>query len=103
MVTDKVPGCGGILNSTTDKLTSLDLDKDGLYDRNLDCRWNIVVGENKIIILTVEGFDIEDHPTCDYDYLEVCLDLRGHRGHFLNRRNYGNNGKKSKLSKQLKT
>jgi hypothetical protein len=38
MVTDKVPGCGGILNSTTDKITSLDLDKDGLYDRNLDCR-----------------------------------------------------------------
>jgi hypothetical protein len=96
MVTDKVPSCGGILNSTTDKITSLDLDKDGLYDRNLDCRWNIVVGENKVIIFTVEGIDIEYHPTCDYDYLEVCsiedhlaydydylevcLYLRGHRG-----------------------
>ncbi|XP_071156308.1 cubilin-like isoform X2 [Mytilus edulis] len=64
-------GCGGVLNSTSGRITSVDSDGNGKYEHNLDCRWIIIVGDNKIVKLTVEGLGVESHSTCYYDFLEI--------------------------------
>ena len=71
-------GCGGVLNTTTaGRLTSIDSDNDGLYEHNLDCRWTILGGDNKVILLNIEGMDIEQHQSCVFDYIKVCSDTFG--------------------------
>lgn len=69
--TGESQGCGGVLNSTSGRITSVDSDGNGKYEHNLDCRWIIIVGDNKIVKLTVEGLGVESHSTCYYDFLEV--------------------------------
>ena len=64
-------GCGGILNTTSGRFGSIDSNLDGLYEHNLDCRWTIFGGDNKVIQLNIEGIDIEQHPSCVYDYIKV--------------------------------
>jgi hypothetical protein len=67
--TGEAQGCGGVLNSTTGRITT----GDGEYEPNLDCRWRIIVGDNKIVKLTIEGMEIESHSTCYYDFVQVCF------------------------------
>ncbi|XP_053408750.1 cubilin-like isoform X2 [Mercenaria mercenaria] len=64
-------GCGGILNSTSGTLRAVDSDGDGQYENDLDCRWSIIAANNKVIRLTFTGLDMEDNPTCHYDYLKI--------------------------------
>ncbi|XP_013388746.1 cubilin-like [Lingula anatina] len=66
-----VPLCGGFLNGTQGRFGSFDIDGDGLYEDNLNCVWQIVGQDNKVLNLTFEPMDIEADNTCDYDYLEV--------------------------------
>lgn len=65
-------GCGGVLNTTTGELRSLDADGNGQYENNLDCHWTIVGETNKVIKLNIWGMAIENNPTCMFDYLRVC-------------------------------
>ena len=40
----------------------------------LHCQtWNIGVASGKRIMLTFESFDIEAHPSCKYDYVQVSF------------------------------
>ena len=64
-------GCGGYLTTPTGSFGSVDGDSDGLYENNLDCRWNIFGGDNKVIQLSILGMDIEQEPSCRYDYIKV--------------------------------
>ncbi|RWS11455.1 cubilin-like protein, partial [Dinothrombium tinctorium] len=68
-------GCGGVLESKTGVIQSPDIDKNGLYDYDLDCVWTIIAGENAVITLTFEKFDLEESPAnmskCAFDYLEI--------------------------------
>ena len=59
--------CGGYLTDTAGWLSSVDLDNDGKYDRNLDCLWTIVAKEGHKIFLRILLLDID----CDNDYLSV--------------------------------
>ena len=64
-----------MLNSTTGRITTVDANGDGDYEPNLDCRWRIIVGDNKIVKLTIEGMEIESLSTCYYDFVQVCFCL----------------------------
>ena len=65
-------GCGGYLLTPTGSFGSVDGDGDGLYENNLDCRWNIFGGDNKVIQLTIQpGMDLEQEASCRYDFLKV--------------------------------
>ncbi|XP_052697133.1 cubilin-like isoform X2 [Crassostrea angulata] len=63
-------GCGGVLNSTSGRFGSVDMDRDGVYEPQ-NCKWTIIVGDNKVVQLQFEGFDLEDHFNCRYDYVAV--------------------------------
>ena len=62
--------CGGVLNSTSDWISPLDSDGDGVYDDNLDCVW---YGDGTHVIHGfLSNIDIETGANpFDYDYLEV--------------------------------
>lgn len=63
-----------IFANTSGFVESPDINKDGLYEKNLDCIWTITVPDQSIVKLTFESFDLED--TNDYtgkcrDYVQV--------------------------------
>ncbi|XP_041372182.1 cubilin-like [Gigantopelta aegis] len=64
-------GCGGILNRTSGAFSSVDGNNDWLYENNLDCKWTILVGDNKLATLNITAMDIERHSRCAWDYLAV--------------------------------
>lgn len=65
-------GCGGILNQTSGVLRSFDVNGDGSYENNVDCRWTIFVSPNKQVWLNFTDFDVENGgPNCLYDYVAV--------------------------------
>ena len=41
------------------------------YQNNQRCSWKITASEGKRVKLVIEDMNIEYHPTCGYDYLEV--------------------------------
>ncbi|XP_066304565.1 plasminogen-like isoform X2 [Branchiostoma lanceolatum] len=41
------------------------------YRNHADCAWKITVGEGKTVSITFDAFDIEDEPSCGYDYVEI--------------------------------
>ncbi|KAJ8306835.1 hypothetical protein KUTeg_014919 [Tegillarca granosa] len=63
-------GCGGVLNGTSGRFSSVDGDGDGLYENNLNCKWIIFVGDNKLVRLTIEDMEIEE-AACRFDYIKV--------------------------------
>ncbi len=68
-------GCGGILQTSSGTITSLDIDNNNVYENNLDCRYYLAVEANKIVQMNFTGgFDVETSPSgdCSYDYVEVC-------------------------------
>lgn len=45
---------------------------DTFYDHNTDCDWNIMAKEpGQRIHFTVVDFDVEDHESCSYDFVEL--------------------------------
>ena len=60
-----------MLNNETGWFKSPDVDGDGYYDYNVDCRWTIVVQSGKIVQFFIMEFDLERESTCRYDHLCV--------------------------------
>lgn len=44
---------------------------DGLYEPWMDCLWTIEMPVNRAINLTFNSFNVEDHYSCSYDYVQV--------------------------------
>uniref|UniRef100_A0A8C3CRJ2 Cubilin n=1 Tax=Cairina moschata TaxID=8855 RepID=A0A8C3CRJ2_CAIMO len=64
-----VNGCGGELSGTSGSLHSPGYPN--TYPSNRECIWYIHTTPGSSIQLTIQEFDIEYHPNCDYDVLEV--------------------------------
>lgn len=67
-------GCGGYLNTSSGTIQSLDHDRDGKYEFDLDCIWTIIGEEFKVITLTFQNFNVEEtynRTSCSWDYLEI--------------------------------
>jgi cubilin len=41
------------------------------YDSDRQCEYDIIAPQGKVIALNVLDFDIEQHSTCEFDYLEI--------------------------------
>jgi len=41
------------------------------YPNNIDCYYTITAAEGMVIQLVMEAFELESHPSCNYDYLEL--------------------------------
>lgn len=63
------PTCGGFL--TGDHGTISSPGSPGRYPHDRDCEWEIMVRPGKRIQFHFFAVMIEEHPTCEYDYLEV--------------------------------
>ena len=67
-----VPGCGGLFHSPTGALSTPNYPSS--YPHNTECVWDINVDSGYIVTLQFNPpFDMENHGTCDYDYVEVIL------------------------------
>lgn len=67
-------GCGGELSGTSGSFHSPGYPN--TYPSNRECIWYIHTTPGSSIQLTIQEFDIEYHPNCNYDVLEVReLDL----------------------------
>lgn len=62
-------GCGGVINSTSGSIQSIDINRDGLYEMDLECVWQMALPQNLTIFLQFNRFDLVS--TGCYDYLEV--------------------------------
>ncbi|CAL8142101.1 unnamed protein product [Orchesella dallaii] len=63
------PVCGGIENRTDGHISSPGYP--GKYPHDRDCTWQIKVSLGKKIHLVFALFQLENHPNCSYDYLEI--------------------------------
>ncbi|EFN89302.1 Cubilin, partial [Harpegnathos saltator] len=63
------PICGGILENDYGTITSPG--SPGRYPPNRDCFWRIFVPESKRIQFHFGQLMLEEHPTCQNDYLEI--------------------------------
>ena len=53
-------------------ITSIDQDKNGMYDNHLDCQWTIRLGFDSVIVFEVLTIDIyEQSVDCKGDFIEV--------------------------------
>lgn len=67
-------GCGGELSGPSGSFQSPGYPN--RYPSNRECIWYIHTAPGSSIQLTIQEFDIEYHPNCNYDVLEVrALDL----------------------------
>uniref|UniRef100_A0AAQ4PGY7 Cubilin n=1 Tax=Gasterosteus aculeatus aculeatus TaxID=481459 RepID=A0AAQ4PGY7_GASAC len=62
-------GCGGELSGSTGSFSSPDYPN--RYPENKECLWYVTTAAGSSITLTVHEFDVEFHPDCSYDVLEV--------------------------------
>ena len=71
-----------ILQATSGWIVPFDEDNNGLYDPNLRCTWAILHRKNTNLLLNIHEMDIEDHASCDFDFLKVnkLVNLRCTRG-----------------------
>ncbi|XP_035658202.1 uncharacterized protein LOC118403572 [Branchiostoma floridae] len=61
--------CGSTLSGEAGDFTSPNFPEK--YDNNLFCEWTIRVNRSKSIVLGFDWFDVEAHPQCDYDFVQV--------------------------------
>ncbi|KAF5928885.1 hypothetical protein HPG69_012457, partial [Diceros bicornis minor] len=69
-------GCGGYLTGSNYTFASPDSDKNGRYDKSLNCVWFITAPVNKVIKLTFNTFALEAATTlqrCIYDYVKTKM------------------------------
>lgn len=64
-----VAGCGGQLRASSGQFESPGYPV--AYPHNAECLWTIEVPTGSSIELTLVDTDIENHPACDYDIVEV--------------------------------
>ncbi|XP_061441668.1 cubilin [Rhineura floridana] len=67
-------GCGGYLTNSSSSFGSPDSDRDGRYDKDLECMWIIAAPVNKLINLTFNTFQLEaaaSYQNCRYDYVKL--------------------------------
>ncbi|XP_078037937.1 cubilin [Augochlora pura] len=76
------PICGGSLTDDYGTITSPG--SPGRYPPNRDCFWHIVVQPSKRIQLHFGQLMIEEHPTCENDYLEISSESRDRVGLYCN-------------------
>lgn len=51
-----------------------------IYTNNLECSIVLQAPQNSAISLFFTSFDVENHPSCNFDYLEVSINvLKGHQ------------------------
>lgn len=65
-------GCGGELSGPSGSFNSPDYPS--RYPENKECIWYITTSVGSSITLTIHEFDVEFHPDCNYDVLEVRYD-----------------------------
>lgn len=61
--------CGGRFFSPNGVITSPGYPE--LYGSNMDCAYTIKVPSGKQVHLDIKGFELEQSPSCDYDFLEI--------------------------------
>ena len=61
--------CGENLTSSSGVITSPNFPQD--YPANKKCEWNITAPRGKQITLSFTDFVLEDHDSCQFDYVEV--------------------------------
>ena len=66
-------GCGGLIRRESGQFQSPGYPT--AYPHNAECLWNIEVPTGKGIELTLEDTDIENHPDCTFDIIEVIQTL----------------------------
>ncbi|KAG1661332.1 Cubilin [Nymphon striatum] len=71
-----VPGCGGTLTKTRGSLSSPNFPDQ--YPNGLLCDWLIRIHPEEKIELTFTKFDIEDHSSCKFDYVEAKMTVNNH-------------------------
>ncbi|XP_076655704.1 cubilin [Halictus rubicundus] len=76
------PICGGAL--TADYGTISSPGSPGRYPPNRDCYWHITVQPSKRIQLHFGQLMIEEHPTCENDYLEITSETHDRVGIYCN-------------------
>lgn len=62
-------GCGGILTSHRGSLSSPNYPE--AYGENAQCAWRITSNQGSTIQIVMADLDMENHPECNYDYLEI--------------------------------
>ncbi|KAI1280397.1 Cubilin [Halotydeus destructor] len=62
-------GCGGTLTSPTGSIVSPNYPLP--YGRNAECDWQIKVSSGSTIVLHITDIDIEQHGSCNFDFLEM--------------------------------
>ncbi|XP_070842448.1 cubilin [Chaetodon trifascialis] len=62
-------GCGGELSGPSGSFISPDYPN--RYPENRECIWYITTSAGSSMTLTIHEFDVEFHPDCNYDVLEV--------------------------------
>ncbi|XP_063159632.1 cubilin [Candoia aspera] len=67
-------GCGGYLTNASYNFGSPDSDKDGKYDKDVECVWVLAAPISKLINLTFDTFELEavtSFQNCRYDYVKL--------------------------------
>lgn len=63
--------CGGELSAPYGSISSPGYP--GNYPPNRDCFWTVSVQPGLLITFAFGTLKLEDHPSCNYDFLEVIL------------------------------
>ncbi|CAH1242140.1 CHRNA10 [Branchiostoma lanceolatum] len=61
--------CGSIISGEAGSFSSPNFPNK--YNNDLFCEWTLVVNRSKSIVVTFEWFDVEAHPQCDYDFVQL--------------------------------
>lgn len=61
--------CGGIHTADEGVIQSPNYPNN--YDGDRQCEYDIIAPQGKVIVLNVLDFDIEQHSTCEFDYLQI--------------------------------
>uniref|UniRef100_A0A1I8NWD8 Cubilin n=2 Tax=Stomoxys calcitrans TaxID=35570 RepID=A0A1I8NWD8_STOCA len=70
------PQCGGVVNVSTHGTISSP-GSPGYYPKNRDCRWLLKAPTDRRLKLTFFSLQIENHDSCNYDYLEIKDGISG--------------------------
>ncbi|KAG8232959.1 hypothetical protein J437_LFUL011452, partial [Ladona fulva] len=62
-------GCGGTLTSSSGSIVSPHYPQP--YGESTECFWKITVSKGSKIQLIIVDLDLEDHQSCDFDYVEI--------------------------------
>ena len=73
LFTDSKFDCWYTLTDTYGSFSPSDIDKDGLYDKNMNCSWTIMAQPNRTAHLLIQNVDIETSEGCIFDSLQVSF------------------------------